>query len=166
LWLPAAAPARLGFAAETLVTALGLLAPCLLACSVVAAGWRRVGLAFGATALTTALLTLSTALNYGPQHALAGFTPSTLPGLAIGLVAASALAPLPRRAVAALGLVGLTALVTLVAQAPSDPYLEQSLQAWEQGRFIRFHGLAQWVGWLWPFAALGWLLRRVIGRPA
>ena len=26
-----------------------------------------------------------------------------------------------------------------------------SLQAWEQGRFIRFHGLAQWVGWLWPY---------------
>ncbi|MEO7243634.1 MAG: VanZ family protein [Rubrivivax sp.] len=164
LWLPSAEPARLGFAAETLVTGLGLLAPCLLAFSVVAGGWRRVGLALGATVLTTALLTLSTALNYGPQHALAGFAPSTLPGLVLGLVAAIALAPLPRRAVAALGLVGLTALVTLVAQAPSDPYLEQSLQAWEQGRFIRFHGLAQWVGWLWPYAALGWLLRRVIAR--
>ena len=43
--------------------------------------------------------------------------------------------------------------VALVAQAPSDPYYADSLQQWEQGRFIHFHGLAQWVGWLWPFAA-------------
>jgi hypothetical protein len=27
------------------------------------------------------------------------------------------------------------------------------LQAWEQGRFIRFNGLAQWLGWIWPYAA-------------
>jgi hypothetical protein len=121
-------------------------------------------LAVGAAALTGAVLTLSTALNYGPQHAFAWRAPSTLPGLALGLVASFVLAPLPRRVVAALGLVALTALVTMVAQAPSDPYLEQSLQSWEQGRFIRFHGLAQWVGWLWPYAALGWLLRRVATR--
>jgi hypothetical protein len=35
-----------------------------------------------------------------------------------------------------------------------DAYLEQNLQIWEQGRFIRFHGLAQWLGWFWPFAVL------------
>jgi len=28
------------------------------------------------------------------------------------------------------------------------------LQLWEQGRFIRFHGIVQWLGWLWPFAAM------------
>jgi hypothetical protein len=62
--------------------------------------------------------------------------------------------------VAALGLVTVTAAVTLVAQAPQDPYFAASLQLWEQGQFIRFHGMAQWVGWLWPYAALAWLLRR------
>jgi hypothetical protein len=42
--------------------------------------------------------------------------------------------------------------------------LRQTLQAWEQGRFIRFYGLAQWLGWLWPFAVLGWLLARLLAR--
>jgi hypothetical protein len=61
-------------------------------------------------------------------------------------------------------LIALTALVALVVQAPADPYYAQSLSAWEQGRFIRFHGAAQWVGWLWPYAALCHLFTRVIAR--
>jgi hypothetical protein len=52
----------------------------------------------------------------------------------------------------------------LVAQAPDDPYFAQSLQGWEQGRFIRFHGAAQWVGWAWPYAALIYLLARLAAR--
>ena len=63
-----------------------------------------------------------------------------------------------------LGLVVLTALVMLVAQAPADPYYAASLQGWEQGRFIRFHGVAQWVGWLWPYVAMAWLLARLAAR--
>lgn len=70
----------------------------------------------------------------------------------------------PPRLVAALALVCLTALVVLVMQAPTDPYRMASLQAWEQGRFVRFHGLAQWVGWLWPHAALVWLVMRLMKR--
>jgi hypothetical protein len=58
----------------------------------------------------------------------------------------------------------LAALVAVVAQAPADPYLAQSLQGWEQGRFVRFHGLAQWLGWLWPWLAMAWLLAR-LGQP-
>jgi len=53
--------------------------------------------------------------------------------------------------------------VVLVGQAPVDPYFAASLQSWEQGRFIRFHGLALWIGWLWPYAAMLWLLGR-LGR--
>ena len=109
-------------------------------------------------------MTLSTALNFGPQHALAWLAPGTLPALALGTATAAALAWLPRRIAAGLGLVVLTALVVLVAQAPADPYFAQSLQSWEQGRFIHFHGLAQWVGWLWPYAALLWLLARIGAR--
>ena len=70
----------------------------------------------------------------------------------------------PRRVAAGFGLIALTALVMLVAQAPADPYFSQSLQGWEQGRFIRFHGAAQWVGWVWPYAALTYLLVRLAAR--
>ena len=58
-------------------------------------------------------------------------------------------------------LMALTALVSLVAQAPADPYFAESLQAWEQGRFIRFHGAAQWIGWAWPYVAMAYLLGRI-----
>ena len=81
--------------------------------------------------------------------------------LGLGALLALLLAPLPPRLVGGVGLVVLTGLVVGVAQAPDDPYFAQSLQAWEQGRFVRFHGLAQWVGWLWPYAAMGWMLSRL-----
>ncbi len=74
------------------------------------------------------------------------------------------LALVPGRIAAGFGLIVLTALVMLVAQAPADLYFAQSLQGWEQGRFIRFHGGAQWVGWLWPYAALTYLLTRLAAR--
>jgi hypothetical protein len=77
-------------------------------------------------------------------------------------VVALALVFVGQRPAAALGLVALSVNVALVAQAPSDPYYADSLQQWEQGRFIHFHGLAQWVGWLWPFAAGVALFRRLV----
>ncbi|MGZ5848710.1 MAG: VanZ family protein, partial [Ramlibacter sp.] len=56
--------------------------------------------------------------------------------------------------------------LSLLNQAPASPYFAHLLQAWEQGRFIRFHGLAQWLGWLWPYAALAYVLVRVSGSEA
>ena len=162
--LATAAPPPLGPVAEVAATGLGLLAPCLVAYAVVPPGAKRAVLALGALAIGVAALTLSAALNFGPQHAFAWGTPNTPAALAVATLVAAALAPLAQRGVAAIGLVALTALVALVAQAPTDPYFAQSLRAWEQGRFIHFHGLAQWVGWLWPYAALAWLLARVSRR--
>ncbi len=147
--------------AEAGVTLLGLLAPCLLAYAVTNPGWRRVVLAIGVLVTALAAMTLSTLLNFGPQHALAWLTPTTTPALAAALLLATAMAPLARRMTAGLGLVVLSASVALVAQAPADPYFAQSLLAWEQGRWVRFHGLAQWIGWLWPYAAMAWLLSRL-----
>ncbi|MDT8999810.1 VanZ family protein [Paucibacter sp. APW11] len=148
-------PLSLGLEATTI--ALGLLAPCLLALSVARPGKRRVLLVFGALLLGVIGTAWSTALNFGPQHAWAWVTEATLPGLGLGSGLALLACLLPRRANAAFGLVAMTALIAVVSQAPSDPYLAQSLQAWEQGRFINLYGLAQWLGWLWPFAALAWL---------
>jgi VanZ family protein len=158
---PAAAPLRP--LAETLIVALGLWAPCLVAFVVMLPGWRRTVIAAGALALAFSGMTLSTLLNFGPVHALAWLGPAAMPGLVLGALLALLSAPIPQRIVAGIGLVVLTGLVVSVAQAPADPYFAQSLQAWAQGRFVRFHGLAQWVGWLWPYAAMLWLLTR-LGR--
>jgi VanZ family protein len=133
----------LGPLRESLAIALGMLAPCLVAAVATQPGWRRAVMAVAGLVVAVVATTLSTALNFGPAHALAWMTPTTLP---------------------ALGLVCLTALVAIVAEAPGDPYYAASLQGWEQGRFIRFHGIAQWLGWLWPYAAMGWLLARLTQR--
>jgi VanZ family protein len=149
---------------ELLTIFLGLLAPCLMVFSVVHPGWRRAVLVLVMAALGFATMTLSTALNFGPTHALAWLTPPALPALAAATVFALMLVTLPRRGAVGLGLIAVTALVALVAQAPADPYYAESLQGWEQGRFIRFHGAARWVGWLWPYAALIYLLVKVGAR--
>jgi len=149
---------------ELCAIAIGLLAPCLLGFAVCRSGWRRAVLVVGIAVAGIGATTLSTALNFGPDHALSWLTGSAAVGLGVGAVAALLLAWAPRRAAAALGLMALTALVLLVAQAPEDAYYAQSLHAWEQGRFIRFHGAAQWVGWVWPYAAMAYLLGRVAAR--
>ena len=147
--------------ADALITTLGLLAPCMVAYSVVRPGWRRAALAAGALVMALGSLTLSAALNFGPQHAMAWMATLTVPALTTGLLLALLMTMLPPRLAAAVGLMVLTGLAANVVQAPDDPYFAQNLQAWEQGRFVRFHGLAQWVGWLWPFAAMAWLLSRL-----
>lgn len=162
-WLarPDAATARLPLPVEALVTVLGLLAPCLLALAAARPG-RRHGGPVGWIALAAiGTTTLSTALNFGPEHALAWVTPVTAAALAAGVGLALAAQWLSPRPAAVLAVVDLIGLLVLVHDAPADPYFALSLQGWEQGRFVRFHGAAQWVGWLWPYAALAWLLARL-----
>ena len=64
--------------------------------------------------------------------------------------------------------VGLLLLVlglqlSLLNSVSPGPYLDQTLQMWEQGRLIHFYGLAQWLGWLWPCAALVYGGLRLMG---
>jgi VanZ family protein len=143
---------------------LGLLAPCLIACAVTRPGWRRLLLCASALAVGLATTTLSAALNFGPAHALGWLGPEVTPALVAVGVMLLLLTLLGARLAAGLGVVVLVGLVVLVAQVPADPYFADSLQAWEQGRFIRFHGLAQWIGWFWPYVALVWLLHRLAAR--
>lgn len=155
--------ARPSLVTEAAAVALGLLAPCLVAYAVSVPGLRRALLVAGALLLAVGTMTLATAMNYGPDNAWAWWTPAVGPGLAVAVVLALACLRLSRRLSAALALVVLTALVAVVSMAPTDPYYAHTLQEWQQGRFIRFHGLAQWIGWFWPYVAMAWLLSR-LGR--
>lgn len=155
---------RLSPLAEGLAVGLGLLGPCLTAYCIASPGLRRLFLSLGAAALAFGITTLSTALNFGPQHALAWCTPTSLGGMGLGLMLALLLSGCGRKFAAGLALVVITAATALVAQSPADPYFAQSLHSWEQGRFIRFHGLAQWIGWSWPYIAILWLLTRIGAR--
>ena len=154
-------PAALSPQAEAVAVMLGLLSPCLLAFAAARPGWRRLGLALLVVGMAVGATTLSTVLNFGPDHALAWRTPGTLAAMGVALLLAVACLWLGPRLAGALALVSLTGVVVLVHGAPTDPYFADSLQGWEQGRFVRFHGVAQWLGWLWPYAAMAWLLARV-----
>ena len=169
-WLEGAPPVDLGTAAalspglEFGGILAGLLAPCLLACSISRPGEQRAALLGGGLLIGVAATTLSTALNFGPAFALAWITPPLWPSLGVAALLVMPACALPARAAAAVGLAVILAGVVIVHGAPADPYYAASLQAWEEGRFVRLHGLAQWIGWLWPYAALVFLARRLTLR--
>jgi hypothetical protein len=87
-----------------------------------------------------------------------------LKGLLLAAITLGLLLRAPARVCQVLALVGVVWQLALLNQASADVYFAQTLQNWEQGRFIRFHGLIQWLGWLWPFALLGHLVRS-LSRP-
>ncbi len=150
-------------AREVTVVALGLAAPCLLAYVLTPALPHRAALAAVAFVLACIVTTLATSLGFGPDHALAWLTPGVVLGLAVGTMAAALCLRLPPRGAAVLAVLALVALAVAVSSAPPDPYYAEFLSAWERGRFVRFHGVAQWLAWGWPFAAIVWLLPRVAG---
>lgn len=151
---------------ELVCVALGVLAPCLLAYSVMRSVPRRAVFAAFVAVVGIGATALSAALSWGPVHAWAWLSYPVRLGLLTGLALAFLLLPLPRRGCAALVLLALVVHLSLLNQAPESAYFAQTLQTWEQGRFIRFHGLVQWLGWLWPYAALAYVLVRVsTGEP-
>jgi hypothetical protein len=133
---------------------------------VIRPGYRRlvfVPLYIGLGMLATVL---SATLSWGPEHAWAWLDLPAQVALVAALVLAPLLAFAPTRACPALVLLGLGLYLSILNQAPESPYFAQTLQDWEQGRFIRFNGLAQWLGWLWPYAVLGYALSLIWQRDA
>jgi VanZ family protein len=147
--------------AELVCVALGVLIPCLLGYSVIQALARRVAFAFAIVAIGIAATALSATLSWGPAHAWAWLSLPVRLGLAGGLVLSLLFVAMPPRGCAALVLVAAMLHLALLNQAPASAYFAHTLQAWEQGRFIRFNGLAQWLGWLWPYAVLLYVLLRL-----
>jgi VanZ family protein len=146
---------------EMLCVALGFLIPCLLAYAVTLGWHRRLTLWLGACCTALAASSLSAALSYSPVHAWAWLSLGAQAGLALGALAALLCLLLPRRLCWGLLVAALVWQLSLINGAPETPYYAQTLQSWEQGRFVRFHGLAQWLGWLWPYLALAVALMAV-----
>lgn len=150
--------------AELVAVLLGALVPCLIGYAVIPSRWRRAVFALVVLATGLAVSALSAALSYGPAHAWAWLGPSVRVGLAGAVLAAALALPLPGRGCAALALLAVTVHLSVLNNAPVGAYFAQTLQDWEQGRFIHFYGLTQWLGWIWPYAAIGWLLLRLSAR--
>jgi VanZ family protein len=139
---------------ELICVALGFLIPCLLAYAVTLGWHRRMMLGFSGALIALGASSLSAALSYSPEHAWGWLSLASQVGLALGMGAALLCIALPRKLCLGLLVATLVWQLSLVNSAPETPYFAQTLQSWEQGSFIRFHGLAQWLGWLWPYATL------------
>ncbi len=150
--------------AELVCVLLGLLIPCLLGFCVIRPGVRRLLFVPLFLVLGILVTALSALLSWGPEHAWAWLDLPSQVALVAALVLASLLALVPTRACPALVLLGLGVYLSILNQAPESPYFAQTLQAWEQGRFVRFNGLAQWLGWLWPYAVLAYTLSLIWRR--
>ena len=167
LWLPnfVSATDPLSPIGQLVVVMLGLLIPCWLAFSVMTSVPRRVAMVGMVVVVGVAVSGLSSALSYGPAFAWGWLDKITRLGVALALVLALLQVAIPRRVCVLLLLMGLVVAISLMNQAPPDPYYATALQSWEQGRFIRFYGLGQWLGWLWPFAAMAYVLVRLAKLP-
>jgi VanZ family protein len=149
---------------ELVCVFLGLIIPCLLGFCVIRPGWRRFVFAPVCIGIGTLAAGLSAALSWGPQHAWAWLDLPAQVALLAALVVVPVLGFVPTRASPALVLLCLGVYLGLLNQAPESPYFAQTLQNWEQGRFVRFNGLAQWLGWVWPYALLVYALSLIWRR--
>lgn len=149
---------------ELIAVMLGLMIPCLLGYCIIRGMGRRAIFTVTTAAVGVLVTALTFLLSYGPSHAWEWQSVPTRVGLGLGLTLSMLLVAVPRRVCAALLLLVLMLHLNLLNQAPTSAYFAQTLQAWEQGRFIRFYGVAQWLGWIWPYAALVYVVLRVSRR--
>jgi VanZ family protein len=150
--------------AEMICVMLGALIPCLLGFCVIPAVSRRAVFVLTVLAAGVGVTALSAALSYGPAHAWSWISLPVKVGLGMTALLAFVMMNVPGRVSAGLMLLALGIFLSVINQAPNSAYFAHTLHTWEQGRFIRFHGVGQWLGWLWPYAALVYVLSRVWGQ--
>lgn len=165
-WVPQPAPAPpLSPIAEAVVVALCVWGPMLLGFAILRRIAYRVVFVVLSLPMVLGISLLSTSLTYGPQHAWVWLTQPASMGLTFALAMTLFSLSIGHRTAAVLSLLAWSFALGWLNRAPEVAYFAQSLQLWEQGRFIHFHGLSQWLGWLWPYAAL-WVGLRLALRPA
>jgi uncharacterized membrane protein YeaQ/YmgE (transglycosylase-associated protein family) len=141
---------------EMLCIAGSLSVPALLGLAVVREPWQRLSWVSLVVVLALLSNTFSASVTYGPQYTFFWLTPLTAAGLGLGWLCALLLVSRPAVVLMRTMLLIQTAVLCVVNVVPSSTYFVQTVQTWEQGKFIRFHGLTEWLSWGWPFALLVW----------
>jgi VanZ family protein len=166
-WLPATWrvqtwPGNLGAAFpddgwEALIATLTLFAAGALASLPMRERAPRVRLLLVLVALTVFIKIGATFLQSEAGLVFNWATPGALAGLAGGTVAMLLALRLPCRLRAAFAAGALVIALLLVNLLPVNPYFDVTLADWREGRYVHFNGLAHWLAWTWPYAALAWL---------
>jgi hypothetical protein len=145
------------------VLTLGFLAPLLMAYAITPRAVNRALMLSYLALAAFGVTTLSNGLSFGPEHATIWLHEKSLLGLWIGAAAGAVLMVVKPRFCWLLAFFFLALQLLLVNIMAEDPYFAQTLTIWDQGRFIRFYGATQWLGFLWPYAAL-WLIATRISK--
>jgi VanZ family protein len=150
-------------AAEVLITAAGLLG----AGGAFAASMKRGAPRLRLLLFLLAAAVLSKAITYahqfGPQRVLAWLTPGAISGLAVGLLAITAVANAPTRIAGAVAVAALAVLLVTVNLLPVNPYHVHWLATWQPGKLRDVAAASDWLAQALPYAllaALLWLLLR------
>jgi VanZ family protein len=142
---------------EAVITALNLFAAGALASLPMRERAPRVRLLLVFIVVTLMVKVGATFLQSQSGLAFDWATPGALVGLMCGVAAmliALKLPPVWRTTLASSALVVSLVFVNLL---PVNPYFDVVLADWRQGRYLHFNGLARWLAWMWPFAALIWI---------
>ena len=151
-FLSAALPAWI----EMLSVAGNVSVVAMLGMAVIRQAWQRLYWVGAVVLLAVLSKALSASVTYGPEHIVFWFTPVTGAGLALGCLAAMLTLRLSSKTLLCLMLCVQVVVLFIVNSVPPSTYFAQTVQTWEQGKFIRFHGLTEWLSWAWPFALLVW----------
>jgi VanZ family protein len=147
---------------ELVCIALGLLTPFLLGAAVIKRAWQKIVFLCLVVAVACLLTALSTALSFGPIRAWSWINSLVIGGLILGTCLSLVSLRLESRSYDVFLIIIIVVQLFLINQNAEDVYLVQTLKTWEQGRFIRFNGLAQWLGWIWPFAVLALIFYKLL----
>jgi VanZ family protein len=142
---------------EALITSTSLFAALVLATLLTRKRAPRIRLMLSLVAMTLFAKAGATFLQSRAGLTFAWATDGALEGIAIAVTAGVLSVSLPRGLRAALAGAALVASLALVNLLPVNPYFDIVLADWRQGRYLHFNGLAHWLAWVWPYAALGWL---------
>jgi len=161
-WNVAAWPLHLGAklpdgAWETLITSLNLFAALVLATLPMRTRAPRVRLLLGLVIATLGAKAGATFLQSRSGLTFNWATDGAIAGIACGTLASLLSLRCSRAWRATLAGLALIAALVLVNLLPVNPYFDIVLADWRQGRYLHFNGLSQWLAWVWPYAALGWL---------
>lgn len=164
-WLPMRDVERqpLSLSMQVWCVALGACTPMLLAFGAIGSRRRRLASVLLVMGVGIGMTVLSAALSWGPQHGLAAFGTTARRGCLLALVLILPCVFCSRRLCSALGLIVVVTQLSILNQSHEGAYLALTLQTWEQGRFVRFNGIAQWIGWLWPYVCIAYWVASIAG---
>jgi VanZ family protein len=155
--------------AEATVSALTLLGTGMLFFNLQRDSTRwtfRIGLLGVFVTATVGVATLAHAFLFEQAAPWPPLSPGARSGIAVAAALLVVVTPLPRRMRWSLAIAALAGALALVNIYPDNPYVNAVGRDWTRGKLMNFYGLASGVNLVWPFAAIGYLLRHAGASPA